>query len=211
MKVHIDTAYMYRDLCYLNQFRSKASLHEVLTIMHEYIDYSKTASPALFHKVKHLDGLIMFPLTVTKMLAHGHVDQLYAHYGLDIYPHNANYTIGSFAKLFRNLESPPKSTFRELFLEDPSHPLYAVLLQGSEMCFDPLGPLPEVVVPTKPLPSILNVQMDNVVSDNKKSYVFTFWPLLVAKHVVRIVYINFILVGHTHDAINALYGRWSMA
>ena len=31
---------------------------------------------------------------------------------------------------------------------------------------DPLGPPPNIPIPAKPLPPILNVQMDNVVSDN---------------------------------------------
>ena len=103
-------------------------MHEVLTIMHDKMDHSKTASLALSHKVKHLDGHMKLPLAVTGMLAHGHVDLRYAHYGLDIYPHHANYTVGSFAKHLRNLESPSKSTSREFFLEDPSHPLYVAQL-----------------------------------------------------------------------------------
>ena len=211
MRLHNDSAMAHRDLYYLNRFRSKATPHEVLTIMHDKMDHSKTASPALSHKVKHLDGLMKLPLAVTGMLAHGHVDQRYAHYGLDIYSHDANYTVGSFAKLLRDLESPPKSTSRELFQENPSHPLYAALLHGSEMCLDPLGPPPEVPVAAKPLPPILNVQMDNAVSDNKNRFVFSFWSLLVAKRVFREVYVNFMLVGHTHDDIDALFGRWSMA
>ena len=52
--------------------------------------------------------------------------------------------------------------------------------------------------------------MDNVVSDNNISF-FCFWSLLVAKRVFREVYVNFMLVGHTHDDIDALFGRWSMA
>ena len=211
MRLHNDSAMAHRDLYYLNRFRSKSTPHEVLTIMHDKMDHSKTASPALSHKVKHLDGLMKLPLAVTGMLAHGHVDQRYAHYGLDIYSHDANYTVGSFAKLLRDLESPPKSTSRELFQENPSHPLYAALLHGSEMCLDPLGPPPEVPVAAKPLPPILNVQMDNAVSDNKNRFVFSFWSLLVAKRVFREVYVNFMLVGHTHDDIDALFGRWSMA
>ena len=211
MKVHMDSAFAHRDLYYLNRFRSKESPHEVLTIMHDKMDHSKTASPALSHKVKHLDGLMKLPLAVTGMLAHGHVDQRYAHYGLDIYSHDANYTVGSFAKLLRDLEAPPKSSSRQLFPEPTSHPLYAALLQGAEMCLDPLGPVPDILVPAKPLPPILNVQMDNVVSDNKNRLVFCFWYLLVAKRIFREVYVNFMLVGHTHDDIDALFGRWSMA
>jgi hypothetical protein len=34
--------------------------------------------------------------------------------------------------------------------------------------------------------------------------------LLVAKGVFREVYVNFMLVGHTHDDIDAFFGRWSM-
>ena len=75
----------------------------------------------------------------------------------------------------------------------------------------PLGPPPDTPIPAKPLPPILNVQMDNAVSDNKNRYVFCFWSLLVAKCIFREVYVNFILVGHTHHDINALFGRWSMA
>ena len=37
---------------------------------------------------------------------------------------------------------------------------------------DPLGPPPDTPIPEKPLPPILNVQMDNAVSDNKNRYVF---------------------------------------
>ena len=76
---------------------------------------------------------------------------------------------------------------------------------------DLLGLPPDTPIPTKPLPPILNVQMDNAVNDNKNKYVFCFWSLLVAKCIFREVYVNFMLVGHTHDDIDALFGRWSMA
>ena len=211
MQVHIDLAFAHRDLYYLNRYRSKSSSHEVVTIMHDKIDHSKTASPVLFHKVKHLDGLMKLPVAVTGILAHGHVDQRYAHYGLDLYSHDANYTVGSFAKVLKDLEAPPKSSFRELFPELNSHPLYSVLLRGGEMYMDPLGPPPKTTIPAKPLPPILNVQMDNAVSDNKNKYIFYFWSLFVAKCIFREVYVNFMLVGYTHDDIDALLGRWSMA
>ena len=76
---------------------------------------------------------------------------------------------------------------------------------------DPLGPLPDILIPAKPLPPILNVQMDNAISDNKNRYVFYFWSLLVVKCIFYKVYVNFMLVGHAHDNIDALFGRWSMA
>ena len=74
---------------------------ECVTIMHDKMDHSKTASPVLSHKTKHLDGLMKLPIYVTGMLTHGHGDVRYAHYGFDIYPHDVNYTVGSFARLLR--------------------------------------------------------------------------------------------------------------
>ena len=51
------------------------------------------------------------PVSVTGMLAHGHGNVGYAHYGLDLYPHDANYTVGSIA----NVVTPkPKKTQNSL-------------------------------------------------------------------------------------------------
>ena len=108
MQIHIDSASAHRDLYYLNRYRSKSSPQKVVTIMHDKMDHSKIASPVLSHKVKHLDGLMKLPAAVTGILAHGHVDQRYAHYGLDLYSHDANYTVESFAKVLRDLEAPSK-------------------------------------------------------------------------------------------------------
>ena len=71
-----------------------------MTIMHHKMDHAKTASSIFSHKMKHLDGLTKLPLFVASMLAHGHGDKRYVHCGLDLYPHDANYAVGSIAKLF---------------------------------------------------------------------------------------------------------------
>ena len=97
--MHLNKASVYRDLYAANWYWSKCFLHECVTIMHEKMDHAKTASPVFSHKTKHLDGLTKLPLSVTGMLAHGHSDVRYVHYGLDLYPHDANYIVGSFAKL----------------------------------------------------------------------------------------------------------------
>ena len=78
------------------------------------------------------------------------------------------------------------------------------------MCKASLLPLLEVLVSASPLPPILNMQIDNATGDNKNKHVFCFWSLLVAKKIFREVYVNFMIVGHTHDDIDALFGRWSM-
>ena len=81
--------------------------------MHDKMDHAKTASPVFSHKSKELDSLVKLPVSVTGLIAHGHGDMRYAHYGLDIFPHDSNYTIRSMAKLLRDLEGPPKSSSRE--------------------------------------------------------------------------------------------------
>ena len=55
--------------------------HECLTIMHDKMDHAKTASPVFSHKRKELDSLMKLPVSVTGMIAHGHGDVRYAHYG----------------------------------------------------------------------------------------------------------------------------------
>ena len=64
--------------------------------MHDKMDHAKSASLVFSHKTKHLDGLTKLPLSVTGMFAHGHGVVRYAHYGLDLYPRDANYTVGLF-------------------------------------------------------------------------------------------------------------------
>ena len=77
-----------------------------MIIMHDKIDHAKTISPIFSYKMKHLDGLLKLPLSMTCILIHGHSDVRYVHYGLDLYPHDANYIVKSIAKLLQDLELP---------------------------------------------------------------------------------------------------------
>lgn len=115
LNLHLDFAWAHRELYYSNRFRSQELPDECVTIMHDKMDHSKTALPVLSHKTKHLDGLMKLPVSVTGILAHGHGDVCYAHYGLDMYPHDVNYTVDSFPRLLRDFEQPPKSSSRQLF------------------------------------------------------------------------------------------------
>ena len=78
--------------------------------MHDKMDHAKIASPVFSHKSKELDSLVKLPMSVTGMIVHGHGDVRHAHYRLDIFLHESNYTIGSMAKLLHDLEEPPKSS-----------------------------------------------------------------------------------------------------
>ena len=175
--------------------------------MHDKMDHAKTASSVFSHKSKELDSLVKLPVSMTGMIAHGHGDVHYAHYGLDIYPHDSNYTIGSMAKLLCDLEGPPKSSSHQLFVGLGSTALFRGIFKGAEMCKASLAPQLEILVLATTLPPILNVQMDNATGNNKNRYVYAYWFLLVAKRIFHEVYVNFMIVGHTHDDIDALFGR----
>ena len=144
------------------------------------------------------------------MIAHGHGDVKYAHYALDLYPADSNHTIGSFAKLLRDLEKRPSYTSRLLFENLGSTPLYEAVLDGKYVCMHSLlEPHSEDVIATN-FPQTLCVQLDNYAKDNKSRYVFANWSLLVAKGIFKEMFVSFLLVGYIHNDIDAFFGRWSM-
>ena len=61
----------------------------------------------------------------------------------------------------------------------------------------------------KRLPKTLLLQLDNCGSKNKNCYVFAYLSLLVAKGVVHMVYLGFLMAGHTHEKIDALFSCFS--
>ena len=77
------------------------------------------------------------------------------------------------------------------------------------MCTSSLPPPIAEEILAQPLPPVLNLQLDNATGDNKNRFVFAFCSLLTYHGVFQEVYINFLIVGHTHDDIDALFGRWS--
>ena len=183
---------------------------KVLTIIHDKMDHGKTASPCFAAKNKDTDMFTKLPLSVTGMMAHGHGDERYAHYALDMYPGDCNHTVGSFARLLRDLEDPPLSSSRRLFHGSGRSPLYRAVLRGSEICLQGLRAPPMEPIPAVPLPPILHVQLDNCWKDNKCRFVKAFWSMLTAKGIFTEVHVSYLLVGHTHDDIDASFGRWSM-
>ena len=82
---------------------------------------------------KQIDPYMRLPIAVTRMIAHGHGDYRYAQFGIDIYPHDSNHTVGSIAKLLQDLENPPKYSSWELFEGARSWPLFDVILKGSKI------------------------------------------------------------------------------
>ena len=63
---------------------------------------------------------------------------------------------------------------------------------------------------SKSLPLDLSLQLDNTHLHNKNRYILCFFLLLEVNGIFWEVYVNFMLVEHTHDDIGTLFGCWSM-
>ena len=59
------------------------------------------------------------------------------------------------------------------------------------------------------LPENLLLQLDNCAGENKNRYLFAYLSLLVAKGVFKTVHLGFLMVGHTHEDIDAMFSRFS--
>jgi hypothetical protein len=211
LEAHLREQECARAYYYLSRALSIHRPLQVLSIMHDKMDHSKTASPCLASRTKSVDGFMKLPISVTGMLAHGHGDKKYAHYALDLYPADSNQTIGSIAKLLRDLERPPKSSNpTSLFRGTGTTELYAAVLSSGEECISSILVKPSNVGDFVPLPPILHVQLDNYWKDNKSRWIMCYWSLLVAKGIFEEIQVSFMLVGHTHDDIDASFGRWRM-
>jgi hypothetical protein len=131
------------------------------------MDHSKTACLHFSYKNKAVDSFMKLLVVVTGMIALGHGDVRYVYYGLDIYPSDSNHTVGSIAKLLRDLESPPLYSSRQLFVGAGSFLLSHTLLTGADMCDGSFPPPPATSILGTPLPLVLNIQLDNACSNNK--------------------------------------------
>ena len=93
---------------------------------------------------------------------------------------------------------PLQNSFFEALLHGKSRCLASILLSFANML--PPHFLGRLAVP---LPRKLFLQLDNSTKDNKNRYVMAFCSLLTAKRVFKEVTVGFLIVGHTHEDIDA--------
>jgi hypothetical protein len=67
----------------------------------------------------------------------------------------------------------------------------------------------EQFVGARPLPWKLLLQMDNNVKDNKNKYLLTSLSFFIVRDVFEEVRLGFLVVGHTHEDIDACFGYLS--
>ncbi|KAL3694016.1 hypothetical protein R1sor_007667 [Riccia sorocarpa] len=61
----------------------------------------------------------------------------------------------------------------------------------------------------KPIPPVFMLQMDNSTKDNKNVHVLAFCSELVIRGVFETLEVNFLMVGHTHEDVDALFSKVS--
>jgi hypothetical protein len=91
------------------------------------------------------------------MITHSHNNVHYAYYGLDLYPADSNYIVGSIAKLLRYLKCVSKYVSSMLFDTNKILPLFDALLDESSMCEASLPSSIDILVVARILPPILNM------------------------------------------------------
>jgi hypothetical protein len=178
-----------------------------LTIIHDKMDHSKTASPHFFYKNKVVNSSMELPVAVMGMIAHGHEIVWYADYGLDVYLSDSNHFFGSLVKLLRDLESSPKYSSHKLFVGGGTSPLFQALFHGVDVCeWSLLPPKSPILATPLPLVWISNLIMPTLIIRTNLSLAFV--PSLFIGLSCE-AYINFLNVGHTHNNIDLLFGRCS--
>ena len=215
MTKHINYQNACRRLYHGWSSNSVVSPMEFLCIIHDKMDHTKSAIPRMLRSMKATCGLGQIPISVTGMLTHGHGDGAYAHYSTAFRPGDSNFTISSICRVLRALERLPVKDSKELFIAPPQNSFEA-LLHGKSRCSASILPNSANMVPPPissrpavPLPKKLFLQLDNSVKDNKNRYVMAFCSLLTAKRVFKEVIVGFLIVGHTHEDIDAHFSYLS--
>ena len=105
---------------------------------------------------------------------------------------------------------------KELFIAPLQNSFFEALLHGKSRCFVSIPPSSANMVPPPipgrpavPLPKKLFLQLDNSAKDNKNRYVMDFCSLVTAKRVFKEVTVGFLIVGHTHEDIDAHFSYLS--
>lgn len=165
---------------------------------------------------KATSGLGQIPVSVTGMLTHGHGDGAYAHYSTAFWPGDSNFTISSICRVLRALERPPVKDSKVLFSSPPQNSFFEALLHGKSRCSASIPEASENAFPPPlpgrphvPLPKKLFLQLDNSAKDNKNRYVMAFCSLLTARRIFKEVTVGFLIVGHTHEDIDAHFSYLS--
>ena len=88
---------------------------QFLYIIHNKMDHTKTKIPRMQRITKATLGLGQIPISLTRMLIHGHGNGAYAHYSLVLWLGDLNFIISSLWRVLRALEWAPVKQSKDFF------------------------------------------------------------------------------------------------
>ncbi|KAL3679370.1 hypothetical protein R1sor_022326 [Riccia sorocarpa] len=219
-----------RTVFYSHRELSTSSPSLYLSFIHDAMDLAKTIIPRLCDKVKTLMGSVQpLPLKVIGILNHGHEPEVVAHVTVGgLWKSDPNYTITSIAKQLRDYENfhTDKKLGDLHFTDQTSHPLFNALMdeevfnttvlakkrQSKEEFFQMEGvENSELQASTRMLPPNLYIQLDNSAKDNKNWAMMAFFSELVARRCCKMITMSFLVVGHTHEDVDAFFSKVNAA
>ncbi|KAL3700480.1 hypothetical protein R1sor_018502 [Riccia sorocarpa] len=201
-----------------------------LSFIHDAMDHAKTYVPRLSDKLKSLMGHVTpLPLKVVGIINHGHEPNVVDHVTVTgIWKSDPNYTVSSIAKQLRDYETyfSGDCTGDLAFNTTPVHPLFAALLDGDVFTTTVLekknlsreeyfGLQQQQDIDEgrrlRMLPPNLYIQLDNSAKDNKNWAVMAFCSELVARGCCKTITMSFLVVGHTHEDVDAFFSKVNAA
>ena len=224
-EVHMAQQKSCRSLYYAWRTYSETQPQKYVCIIHDKMDQKKTAIPRLRIVPKGVDSGYNLQVALIGMITHGHGEGHYGHFVLNgLWPADPNLTIGSIANCLHNLERIDKHPLGDLVtngLPRSNVPIlhalnsrdaldYHNLSDGKEPIMQPSKNAEEELGSTfRRLPENLLLQLDNCAGENKNRYLFAYLSMLVARGVFKTIQLGFLMVGHTHEDIDAMFSRFS--
>ena len=211
-----------RNIYYGWRLASQLNPQKNLCIIHDKMDQQKTAIPRLRLRSKETERSSQLPISLTGMITHGHGEGIYGHFALGLWAPDPNFTIASLSLCFKNLERLERHQNGDLELDGmPRSSSTLLKALNSRKALDHhqgdihiATTIDEVVDKQKQhkfrqLPENLLLQLDNCGSENKNRYLFAYLSLLVARGTFKMIQVGFLMVGHTHEDIDAMFSKFS--
>ncbi|KAL3697489.1 hypothetical protein R1sor_011565 [Riccia sorocarpa] len=190
--------------------------------IHDGMDSNKTAVPRLDNYIKALSGIGMPVLVkIARILNRGHGPPSIAHVSIGgLWRSDPNFTMTSIAKYLRDCEDFDGNMRGDLaFEKELEHPLlnafmnkdiFSKTMVGADSLLRRETSSSESGLLDKPfnkLPPTFYIQLDNSGKDNKNWVMMAFFSELVIQGVFKTVFMSFLIVGHTHEDVDAFFSK----
>ncbi|KAL3677142.1 hypothetical protein R1sor_027090 [Riccia sorocarpa] len=190
--------------------------------IHDGMDSNKTAVPRLDNYVKVLSGVGMpVPVKIAGILNRGHGPPSIAHVSIGgLWRSDPNFTMTSIAKYLRDCEDFDGDMRGDLAFEKQlEHPLLNAFMNkdifpktvvGADSLLRRETSSNESGLLEKPFNKLhptFYIQLDNSGKDNKNWVMMTFFSELVIRGVFKTVFMSFLIVGHTHEDVDAFFSK----